>query len=338
PVAALTQGRVRALAAMGGVGKTTLANEYARRFWRLYPQILWVDARSGLESGFALMFEKLCPDRANEDLKQDDRARLALAELSGRRERLLVIDNVEDAESVRPFLPRTGTGCRTLITSRFADWPAAEGIRTIALDVLEPEPARNFLVARTRRPAEGDELAACDALAKVLGYLPLALEQAGAYIAAPGSGVNFAEYLRLHEASTAELLAKGALGSTEYPDSVITTWRITMAKLSPEARAVQRFCAWYSDTPIPRALIMVAGAAIFALAAQFGSVTESASPIQEELRLRSALMGLARYSMILNTNDTTFRFHGLVQTVERLRAEADGVDTQARDQALGRTS
>jgi hypothetical protein len=56
PVAALTQRRVRALAAMGGVGKTTLANEYARRFWRLYPQILWVDASSGLESGYALLF------------------------------------------------------------------------------------------------------------------------------------------------------------------------------------------------------------------------------------------------------------------------------------------
>lgn len=40
PVAALTQGRVRALSALGGVGKTTLANEYVRRFWRLYPQIL----------------------------------------------------------------------------------------------------------------------------------------------------------------------------------------------------------------------------------------------------------------------------------------------------------
>jgi hypothetical protein len=44
PIAALTQGRVRALAAMGGIGKTTLANEYARRYWRLYLQILWVNA------------------------------------------------------------------------------------------------------------------------------------------------------------------------------------------------------------------------------------------------------------------------------------------------------
>jgi len=61
----------------------------------------------------------------------------------GRAERLLVLDNVEDAESVRPWLPRDPTtGCRTLITSRFADWPAAAGIRVIHLYVLEPEPAR----------------------------------------------------------------------------------------------------------------------------------------------------------------------------------------------------
>jgi tetratricopeptide (TPR) repeat protein len=337
PVAALTQGRVRALAAMGGVGKTTLANEYARRFWRLYRQILWVDARAGLESGFALLFEKLFPARVGEKLKQPDKARLALAELSGKQDRLLVIDNVEDAESVRPWLPRdAATGCRTLITSRFSDFSAAAGIRSIPLDVLEPEPSRRFLLTRTGRTAEGAELAACDELAKALGYLPLALEQAAAYVAAPGAGVGFAAYLRLYEAAAADLLARKALGSTEYPDVVITTWQTTVAKLSPESRAVLRLCAWYADTPIPRVLVMDGATEMLALAERFGPVVPLSGPAAAELRMRDALTGLARYSMILDATDATFRVHGLVQTVERVHAASEGNDAAIRDVALER--
>jgi tetratricopeptide (TPR) repeat protein len=333
PVAALTQGRARALAAMGGVGKTTLANEYARRFWRLYPQILWVDARAGLESGFALLFEKLFPKRAGEDLKQPDKAKLALAELCGKQDRLLVIDNVEDAKSVVPWLPdEATTGCRTLITSRFSDFPATAGIRSIPLDVLEPQPSRGFLLARTGRTAEGTELVACDELAKALGYLPLALEQAAAYIAAPG--VGFAGYLRLYEAAAADLLARKALGSTKYPDAVIATWQTTVGKLSPESRAVLRRCAWYADTPIPRALVMEGAAEILALAEKFGSVEPLLGPAAEELRMHDALTGLARYSMILDATDTTFRVHGLVQTVEWVRAVDDGQDVTAQTKAV----
>jgi tetratricopeptide (TPR) repeat protein len=338
PVAALTQGRVRALAAMGGIGKTTLANEYARRFWRLYPQILWVDARAGLETGFALLFGKLFPGRPDAGMQQADKAASVLAELAGRAERLLVLDNVEDAESVRPWLVRDPTsGCRTLITSRFADWPASAGIRAVQLYVLEPEPAREFLLKRTERTAEGAELVACDDLARELGYLPLALEQAAAYIAAPGAGVDFAGYLRLYREATAELLARGALGSTEYPDPVITTWQATLAKLSPESRAVLRLCAWYADTPIPRALVMQGAEHVLALAASFGPVAPLSGPAAAELRMRDALTGLARYSMILDAQNTeTFRVHGLVQTVERVRAEADDAAAAARDRALTR--
>jgi hypothetical protein len=99
-----------------------------------------VDARAGLESGFALLFGKLFPGRS--DVGQPDKAQLVLAELRGHAERLLVLDNVEDTESIRFWVPRAPTtGCCTLITSRFADWPAA-GIRAIQLYVLEPEAAR----------------------------------------------------------------------------------------------------------------------------------------------------------------------------------------------------
>jgi hypothetical protein len=37
--------------------------------------------------------------------------------------------------------------------------------------------------------------------------------------------------------------------------------------------------------------------------------------------------------MILDATDTTFRVYGLVQAVERVRAEADGTAAEARDRA-----
>ena len=185
--------------------------EYARRFWRLYPQILWVDARVGLESGFALLFEKLFPGRAGEDLKQPDEARLALVELSGKQDRLLVIDNVEDAESVRPWLPHSATtGCRTLITSRFSDFPAASGMRSIPLEVLEPGGRRRgwSLQRAMSWPRRWATCRSRGSRRRPTSPPP-----------APGSASP--SICGCTEAAAADLLARKALGSTEYPDAVM---------------------------------------------------------------------------------------------------------------------
>ena len=97
-------------------------------------------------------------------------------ELNGNAEQLLIIDIVEHETEVQSWLPREAlSGCRTLITSRFADWLEETGIKSIPIYVLDQEPSRDFLSKRRKRDAIGDALAACDKLAGMLAYLPLAL-------------------------------------------------------------------------------------------------------------------------------------------------------------------
>ncbi len=321
--AALTQGHIRAITALGGVGKTTLANEYVHKFWRLYRQIFWVDARLDYESEFARIFDLLFPERAKLELKSSEKAETALRELSGPTERLLVIDNAEDEKSASAWIPKSG-GCHTLITSRFTDWSAA--VKSIPVYVLEPEPAREFLLKRTARSVEGDELGACDALAKKLGYLPLALEIAAAYIAQQGEKFGFGDYLRLYDRATAGLLSEHRLGSTEYPDAVIATWKATIEKLIPQARALLRVCSCMAATPIPFDMFVNGAEQVWALAGSFGEV--GPAPADAEFALRTAAGGLKAFSMS-DFDGEVLQFHPLVQTVEWLNATKAEQDAAA---------
>jgi len=314
PTAALTQGSVQAIAALGGVGKTTLARQYAEKFWRLYPQMFWVDARTNLVSEFARLAEILKPGLAITD--EAEKARLALRILNDRTPRLLILDNAEDEEAVQAWIPKIG-GCHTIITSRFTAWSAA--IATCYIDVLEPGPARQLLLKRAGREPTPANNAACDRLAEKLGWLPLALEQAAAYIREQGPDFSFEDYLRLYDQATHDLLAEGVLGSTEYPDSVITTWKATIAKLAPSARAILRLSAFLAPELIPTEMLIKSAAMIRERATEF---TETVRPDQQttsssdELYVRNGLKNLFRYAMI-TTHGQEFSVHALLQTVER---------------------
>ncbi|HKY41096.1 MAG TPA: hypothetical protein VJN18_34420 [Polyangiaceae bacterium] len=61
PAAVLSQARVQAISALGGVGKTTLARQYVEKFWRCYTQIFWIDCRLGAQTEFARLCDLLLP-------------------------------------------------------------------------------------------------------------------------------------------------------------------------------------------------------------------------------------------------------------------------------------
>jgi hypothetical protein len=179
--------RMVALHGLGGAGKTTVAVEYAHRHlaeiglaWQ-FP----AEDPAVLLAEFARLAAQL---GAREVVDARDPVASVHAVLAAFPAGwLLVFDNAPGPEAVQRFLPPAGKG-RVLITSQSAAWPRGWAV---AVPVLATEVAVGFLVNRTGDP---DERAA-EELAEELGGLPLALEQAAAYIQA--TGATLAGYLSM---------------------------------------------------------------------------------------------------------------------------------------------
>ena len=117
---------------------------------------------------------------------------------------LMVFDNVEDIEELHPLLGRLARG-HVLITTGVMS--AGTDLGTVLrLDVLRPRPAAVELLAEMIGPAVGGERAGLEELAGELDGLPLALKQAGAYIART-PGMTVAAYLDLLRTAPQRALA-----------------------------------------------------------------------------------------------------------------------------------
>ncbi|UGT45337.1 tetratricopeptide repeat protein [Nocardia yamanashiensis] len=166
---------------MPGIGKTALATRVAHRLADQFPDGRFfvnlhahtagqpaakpIDVLGGLLTDLGI-------DPRNIPDSLDNRRSLWRDRVAGKRI-LLVLDDAQDHAQVEPLLPN-GPGCLTLITSR-RRLVALDGSQPFALDTLDPDKAAELFRTLARRPLGAGDDAAVAEIARLCGYLPLAI-------------------------------------------------------------------------------------------------------------------------------------------------------------------
>ncbi len=309
---ALTQ--TQAISGLGGIGKTQTALEYAYRYRNTYSFVFWARAttREALISDFVAFAELLrLPEMSELDQYQISLAvKQWFATHSGW---LLIFDNADDLLMVRDFLPAESKG-HILLTTR------AQAVSTLAqrVDVENMGMAEGtlFLLRRTKLLSEDAfldqaseaHLAGAEALVIEMAFLPLALDQAGAYIEETGCGLS--DYLHLYKIQRKVLLQRRGFLSTDHPEPVATTWSLSFQRVeeaNPAAADLLRLCAFLDPDFIPEELISEG-------ASYLGSTLRRVAP--HPLRVNEAIEELRKFSLIQRYPDTkVLNIHRLVQAV-----------------------
>lgn len=307
----------QALSGLGGIGKTQIAVEYAYRHRDEYAAVLWAfaDSEQSVNTGFAAIAKLL--DLPEKDSTEQARVINAVKRWMQETENwLLVFDNADAPGIVPSFIPHDPKG-HILLTSRAHIFQNLKILKPLEVSVLSPPAALEFLLKRTEREGTAESKEA-EVLAEELGYLPLALEQAAAYLLENGS--SFKDYLTAYRKQGVKLLEKQgpALGNPKEQQkrTVATAWAVNFAdvqKNSPASADVLRLAAFLAPDAIPLELLEKSGHQMGELLAAALAKVEN-----DPLVVDALLKPLSNYSLIRrNTENRSFSIHPLVQELIR---------------------
>ncbi len=286
-----------AVAAMGGVGKTVLAKQYGWENREAYAGIWWIaaDSRANIINSLGELGALLVPGLETvEDREQAAQITLQTLETSGfEKPWLLIYDNVDQKTDLDQLTPKADTHSHILITSRVDNWVGVA--EKIDLGLFSEEEAIAFLLKLT---GSTDRDGAKE-LAEVLGYLPLALEQAAAWCRATG----FADYLKTYQS-----FWKKKPQDATYPESVWNTFNLAFEKVLPTCPDIPKLLgpvAYLAPDEIPLDIF-----------------PEEYLPIDERVEIVTVLSDVSLVKTVALPDGTQgLSLHRLVQEIIRDQAE-----------------
>jgi tetratricopeptide (TPR) repeat protein/transcriptional regulator with XRE-family HTH domain len=316
----------QAISGLGGIGKTQVVLEYAYRHTQDYQAVFWAraDSRDTLVAGFLEIARTMkLPEREERD--QVIMVAAVKGWLSQHAGWLLILDNVDELTLLPEFLPTPVRGHILLTTRAQALGRLANRIEVHALSqdeaaLLVLRRAGLLAIDAPLQQAEQADRQVAEELSRQLGGLPLALDQAGAYLEETGCSLH--HYLDLYKSHRVGLLHRRGGLVLDHPDSVASTLLLSFAsveRLSALAADVLRVCSLLHPDAIPEELFLQG-------AAHLGSALATIET--DPLAFNNALAVIQGYSLLKRSSrDQTLSMHRVVQAVL-----ADAMTKQERDQ------
>jgi hypothetical protein len=323
----------------GGVGKSQLAASYAGQAVRDRTDlVVWVDASApgGVIAAYARAAARVqAPGVTGQqgDAEADARAFLDWAAATG-RSWLVVLDDITDPAQAAAWWPasHTGTGWVLATTRRRDPVLSGGGRHVVDVDVYEADEATTYLRQRLATAGKAHLLGdRAGDLARALGWLPLALSQAAAYMI--GQRVTCGAYLDLYTAGSDtldELMPDDPDGHTR---SITVTLLLALDAADAQAtaglaRPAMDLAAVLDPAGHPEALWATDAACAYLTAYRTRITSEEtggpAEPVTPR-QARAAVLQLDRYGLITldeQAGHRAVRIHALTARAARETAPA----------------